>query len=198
MAALIKLLAALAPQLLKVFGAFQLPKSAPKVAARRPVKPKTAADILVKKEAPKEQPKEEPAPVKQLISLDDYITASGKYPARASSPELTEEVLKNAKTLLEKLNAFLNELGVTEVRVSSGFRPASANAKAGGAKRSAHMTGEACDLADSDGALDRLIEQNHGLLKKYGLWLEAPSKTPSWAHLDIRQRSKREKNIFFP
>lgn len=197
MTALIKLLAALVPQILKVFEAFQL-KSAQKVAVRRPPKPKTVADILVEKEAPKEQPKEETALTKELISLDDYITASGKYPARASSPELTEEVLKNAKVLLEKLNAFLNELGVTEVKVSSGFRPSSANAKAGGAKRSAHMTGEACDLADRDGALDRLIEQNHELLKKYNLWLEAPAKTASWTHLDIRQRSKREKNIFFP
>lgn len=133
-----------------------------------------------------------------LINYEDYITASGDYPDRLNSDELTEDKIENAYVLLRKVNDLLAELGVKKVKVSSGFRTLAANKKAGGAKNSAHLSGEAIDLQDKDGSLDKLIEKNHLLLKKYGLWLESPVNTVGWTHCDTRNRAKRDKNIFIP
>lgn len=134
-------------------------------------------------------------PVKELITLDDYLMGRDKkFPQ-----EYTEEIKNNAIQLLKRVNEFLNEIGVEEVRVSSGWRPAAINSKVpNAAKRSAHMMGMAVDLADKDRKLKEKILENIHLLPKYGLWLENPDATPSWVHLDIKIRSARPKNIFNP
>lgn len=134
----------------------------------------------------------------QLINFEDYVTASGKYPERLNSPELTDEVRANAKSLLEKVNGLLMDLNITEVKVSSGFRPSDVNKDIGGAKKSQHMIGSACDIVDMDGRLDKLCEENDALLKKHGLWQEAPASTQNWCHLDQKDRGKRDKNQFIP
>lgn len=194
MGALIKFLISFGPQIYELLQKMQLfkPKAKPQYQKMpEPVEPpKTAGEMVERKEQVLKQ--------KDLISFEDYVTASGKYPDRLNSPELTEEVKKNARVLLKKINSMLVELGVTSVRVSSGFRPAAANAKAGGAKKSAHMTGAAIDLVDLDGKLDQLFESRDDLLKKYGLWLESPAHTKGWAHCDTKDRGKRAKNIFIP
>ena len=84
------------------------------------------------------------------------------------------------------------------VRVSSGFRPASTNAKVGGAKRSGHLRGLAIDLSDPDGQLDTLLAANPQLLRKYGLFLEDPRATVGWAHLDQIPRPDRKSRTFIP
>lgn len=133
------------------------------------------------------------------ISLSDYLTASGKYPDREHHPELTNELKANAIKLLDKVNAFLTELGIASVTVSSGFRPSAVNASTpGSAKVSLHMSCRAIDISDPDGKLDALIESRDDLKKKYGLWQEDKASTKGWAHLDDRDRGKRAKNTFIP
>ena len=133
------------------------------------------------------------------ISLRDYITASGRYPERLQSLELTEEVKQEAINLLDAVNALLAKIGITAVTVSSGFRPSSVNAKIkGAATKSMHTLGRAVDLADADGAIAAKIQANPAELARFGLWLEDPASTKGWVHLDNKIRSARAVNIFKP
>lgn len=141
------------------------------------------------------------------ITLDDYITASNKYPERAKSPELTQPVKDNAIILLEKVNALLADLGISgPFKVSSGFRPSSVNsATPNAAKRSMHQTGMAIDiLDDKKQKIAKLILSRPDLLKKYGLWLESPEHTigkwTNWCHLDMDStiRKDRPVRVFIP
>lgn len=117
-----------------------------------------------------------------------------KYPQ-----DYTQEISDNIDKLLESLNKFRNEYAKPMI-VSSGFRPPSLNKAIGGATKSAHCLGLACDFKDSDGRLAQFaIEMDkQGKLKEWGLWLENPEKTPGWVHLDIRHRGDRKSNIFNP
>jgi hypothetical protein len=153
--------------------------------------------------------KPQPQP-KQSISLEDYITASGRYPERANSPELTKEVTTNAVELLASVHSFLEELGHTmKVDVTSGFRPSQVNAGiSNAAVRSLHMTGQAIDLMDDENqTLANLIleeankNQQKSLLSKHGLWLEHPKHTrgvrTNWVHLDnSKKRRNRPVRVF--
>ncbi len=134
-----------------------------------------------------------------MITLNDYATASGKYPERLKDPEFNQEVKDNATKLLDKVNSLLKDLGVDKSSVSSGFRPSSVNgAIKNAAKKSSHMTGKAVDLVDSDGKLDTLVASKPDLLRKYGLFQEAPSATVGWCHLDCAERSDRPSRQFIP
>lgn len=120
----------------------------------------------------------------KLLSLDTVITASGRYPDRAKSPELTDEVKSNINDLITRVNTLLIELGVKQVTVSSGFRPSAVNAGVkGAAKKSNHLIGKALDLYDPKGELDKLFMSNLKTLEKHGLYLEHPDATVGWAHL---------------
>ena len=134
-----------------------------------------------------------------MITLKDYLTASGKYPERENHKEVTEEVINNAKRLLKLVNGILEELGIEKATVSSGFRPSEVNsATKNAAKKSLHMMGRAIDLADPDGSLDKLLESRDDLKKKYEVWQESPSATKGWCHIDDKDRGKRPKNTFIP
>lgn len=134
-----------------------------------------------------------------MITLYDYLTASGAHPEREHHKECTPEVINNAKSLLLKVNAFLTDLGIQMVIVSSGFRPSDVNAAlANSAKKSLHMIGSAIDISDPDGSLDALIDRSDDLLKKHNLWHESSASTIGWAHLDQKDRGKRPKNVFIP
>jgi uncharacterized protein YcbK (DUF882 family) len=112
--------------------------------------------------------------------------------------ELIPQIRTNAEQLLEKVNGLLIQLEVAIPRVTSGWRPPSINRKAGGATRSLHIEGKAIDLEDFRGHLAYYIIQSHHLLEAYGLWLEFPSATPGWVHLDMGRRSPRSVRTFLP
>jgi hypothetical protein len=158
--------------------------------------------VLGKENPPRQQPEESPKlnlEKKFVLTLNDLLTSSGKYPKRVEHVECTEEVIANATVLLEKVNALLTELNITNVKVSSGFRPSDVNgAIPNAAKKSLHMTGKAIDLDDKDGAIDKAISEKPELLKKHGLWLESPDNTPNWCHLDNGTRTDRPIRIFKP
>ena len=124
---------------------------------------------------------------------------------KTHSVDLTEEVKKNAKEFVPKVNAFLAELGwAQECKVSSGWRPASINGAVGGAKRSLHMLGLAVDIRDDkDQTLGKLVASKPELMRKYGLFLEdlgaTKGKHSNWVHLDASPtRSDRPSRIFKP
>lgn len=133
---------------------------------------------------------------KEIISLSDLLTSSGKYSDRANSSECTQTVKDNGAMLINKVNQLLTDLGIDEVSVSSGFRTSAANsALANAAKKSHHCTGNAVDLLDTDGKLDALLEKNITSLEKYGLYLESPKSTIGWCHI---QDIKTHNNPFIP
>jgi hypothetical protein len=133
-----------------------------------------------------------------MLKQYDVVTSSGKYKNRLLSKELTDEVLKNIDKLCLAINAAFAEIGIAAPKVSSGFRTAAANGAAGGAKKSLHMQGLACDFEDVDGKLDAALSARPEILRKHGLFLEDPAATPSWSHVDLGQRADRPSRIFKP
>jgi hypothetical protein len=144
------------------------------------------------------------------LTDNDIITASGRYPARAKDPQLTDAVKANISELRRRVNGLLADLGwIPDPDCTSGFRPAAANTAAGGATKSAHMLGEALDIMDNaEQVLARLImadaEKNkeNSLLHKWDLWLEHPDytkgKVSNWCHLDMKSRRERPVQVFKP
>ena len=51
--------------------------------------------------------------------------------------------------------------------------------------KSKHLFGQAIDIADPNGELDKWCRANEKFLLEVGLWLEHDSKTPGWAHFQI-------------
>lgn len=139
------------------------------------------------------------------ITLDQYLTSSNKYPARKTHPECTDSVKSNATDLLARINGLLSDIKwVANCVISSGFRTSEANgATSNAAKKSAHMTGKACDIVDDKKqSLSNKIKSRPDLLKKHGLMLEDPTATKgkytNWCHLDTAARPARASQVFKP
>lgn len=135
------------------------------------------------------------------ITLADYFMGrDADFPG-----ELTPRVRANAALTVERVNYLLEvyaaATGDTRPRkVNSGWRPLSINMRVrGSAMRSKHLSGEACDLDDFDGSLDRWCASAAGLaeLERIGLWLEHPDKTPGWSHCQIVP-PRSGNRIFYP
>lgn len=123
------------------------------------------------------------------ITIEDYWMGRDKaYPA-----ECTDEIRKNAERTVSLVNLLLfhavnDELVLIASNkrslVNSGWRPAAVNAATkGAAKKSNHMLGLACDVSDPTGSLDKWCMANLHELEEIGLWMEHPSATPGWCHL---------------
>jgi hypothetical protein len=130
-----------------------------------------------------------------VITLEDYF---GHHSATRSPSEETKE---NALNLLAKVNALLRQIDLPEAlqpKVNSGWRPAWYNATVpGAALKSKHITGEAIDLADPEGALDEYLHVRPKTLEEYGLYMEHPLATKGWCHLQsVAPRSGNR--IFYP
>lgn len=168
--------------ILSLLGAFKAPKKEEVVSSTS--------------EAPK--PEEiKPEPV--TLTLDDWITASGKYPDRANSPELTYDVKSAAMVLVDKINELGRRLKLGRLVVSSGFRPSGVNAAIkGAAKASGHLRGLAVDFADSNGELKAKVRKHPEILRELELFMEHPDATPTWLHLDYIKRSDRPDRLFRP
>lgn len=111
-----------------------------------------------------------------MISRDEVLMGrDAQYP-------LTPELEANLTDLLERLNKVRAAYG-KPMSVSSGYRPGTFNTAAGGAKNSSHLTCQACDFHDSDGALDKWCVENVDFLTHVGLFLEDPTSTLGWTHL---------------
>lgn len=140
-----------------------------------------------------------------MITLDDYFrepNKPGNRDRRQDYPVDYDACFPHGvgypTDLLRKVNELLKRHNITGVKVSSGWRPPSVNAKVGGAKKSLHMDGRAVDLSDKDGTIDTAIRGRPDWLKELGLWLEHPDSTPGWSHLDIGMRADRPSRMFKP
>ena len=136
-----------------------------------------------------------------MLTEYNYLTASGKYPERENHKELTIELKANMNGFIPTINAFLTEIGLSDVEeVSSGFRPTDVNNKIpNAAKNSLHSRCLAVDFADPQGKIAKKCKENPTLLKNYGLFLENPAYTKGWCHLDKSPtRSDRPSRMFNP
>lgn len=99
---------------------------------------------------------------------------------------LTKELEANLARLWTAVNIVRTVWG-HPMAVSSGYRPLAVNTRTpGAAKRSAHLTCQAVDIWDPEHRLARFLQANQDLLVRAGLWMEDPSATPTWCHLQIR------------
>lgn len=134
-----------------------------------------------------------------MITLTDYWMGRDREHGAA----LSADIVHNAEDLLRRVNALLAEYrhdtGDTDrLHVNSGWRPPAVNAATpGAAPRSKHMTGQAIDIGDPEGALDEWCLTHPDTLRRLGLWQEHPSATKAWCHLQsVPPRSG--KLVFYP
>ncbi len=141
-----------------------------------------------------------------IITLGDYWMGRDREYPTAMSPDLEH----SAQITVDLTNQLLLKAGEAGVRVpvnprtgsrlTSGWRPPTLNAKTPGAAiNSKHMTGQASDVYDPDGDLDDWLMSDAGqqVLVQLGLWMEHPSATKGWAHLQtVPPRSGRR--VFYP
>lgn len=109
---------------------------------------------------------------------------------------LSEQLEENLGILLTSINTLLS-LYQKDVKVSSGYRPGHYNTDAGGAQNSAHSTCQAIDFFDLDGAMDMYCLANLPILKRCGLYLEAPTSTIGWTHVSSRRPASGAR-VFIP
>jgi len=124
-----------------------------------------------------------------MISLTDYLMGrDALYPE-----EFLEETRANAIRTVAKMNSLYAVAALDgcepamHPKVNSGWRPSAVNdATSNAAKRSTHITAEACDTSDPDGELDRWCLSHLDVLERIGLWMEHPGWTDGWNHLQTR------------
>jgi hypothetical protein len=131
-----------------------------------------------------------------MITPRDYFMGREE----AHRAEITAEIIVNVQSLLEAVNNILSKIYFNRPfpKVTSGWRPQAINSKVGGATRSLHLVGKAIDLEDNRGFLAYTIIQNFPLLKTFNLWLESPTHTKGWVHLDQGARWDRPIRMFLP
>lgn len=94
--------------------------------------------------------------------------------------EIPDGIISN----LMELRARLNQLGFKPPRVfTCTYRSPEHNARVGGAKKSSHLTGCACDIADADCKLKDYLRANPELLEECDLYAEDFDSTSTWVHL---------------
>lgn len=113
----------------------------------------------------------------------------------------TPEIDANLQILLERINAVRDAYGKPMV-VTSGLRSQDqqqeliAQGKSN-APKSKHLTGQACDILDSDGALREWVLNNMSSMETTGFWFEDFGSTPNWVHFQIVPPASG-KRIFIP
>ncbi len=120
------------------------------------------------------------------------ITEQEFYGRDGKPADLDSTTLHNVADLLARLNSFKSAYAKGMV-VTSGFRSKARHAaiyKAKGVAPSAipwgsrHLSGQACDFRDQDGALKRWVRDNEAVaLTANGLWAEHWDATLGWLHL---------------
>lgn len=134
-----------------------------------------------------------------MITLSDYWMGRDKAYPELLTDELKSaaaETVARANLLISAYNAMTKD--EEPRRVNSGWRPPSVNAATpGAAPRSKHMTGHAIDISDPEGDLDEWCLEHPDVLQTIGLWMEHPSATKGWCHVQtIPPKSGRR--CFYP
>ena len=122
-----------------------------------------------------------------MIRRDDILRGHDK-----DNP-LSQQLESNLSKLLLKINAFIVRYG-KPVTITSGYRPSEFNKSVGGGKNSAHLYCLAVDLHDPDDEIKKFCMETN-ILDELNLFMECPSQSDKWCHLQIRHASRR---IFSP
>lgn len=140
------------------------------------------------------------------ITVEQYFL---KYADEYKS-ELHPQIIQNAVILLDKVNKLIQAMQMDGIGMdliplrhslvcfTSGWRPRKVNeATPGAAKFSLHISGEAIDLSDPDGSIDEWCVSNTRILRELGLFMEHPSATKGWCHVQSKP-PKSGRLIFYP
>lgn len=126
------------------------------------------------------------------IALADYwMGRDAQYPLALDTQTRRNAAvtvdLANRWLLLAKMAGVPLAVNAAGNLVNSGWRPPAVNAATPGASRSSlHLIGEALDLYDPSGAIDRWALDCPQPLIDLGLWQEHPDSTPGWCHIQTR------------
>lgn len=126
---------------------------------------------------------------KSMISLQEMMGPN-------NYDDLSDELKANAIEQLRRVNLFRTEYGIPMI-VDSGYRTPEHNAAIGGAKDSSHCTCQAIDFRDTDNKLKEFIAKDPTILDRCDLYMEDPSTTTDWIHLQSRVIPSG-KRIFMP
>jgi hypothetical protein len=141
-----------------------------------------------------------------MIEMRDYWMGRNVSHALSLTPQIEHEAERTvdlANKLLDTAalhGIILPPHPTNHTPVSSGWRPPAINAGTlGAAPNSKHMTGRAIDLYDPDGDLDNwlMTDKGVGTLEALGLWMEHPSATKGWCHLQTVPPGSN-KRVFYP
>lgn len=115
--------------------------------------------------------------------------------------EMLTETSRNLRDLFCKLrkveDAWIQANGRPFV-VTSGLRSIEDQERINpSAMHSKHLTGQAADIADSDGSMAKWILANLPLMRETGLWFEDFDHTHSWCHYQSAP-PKSGRRIFIP
>lgn len=139
--------------------------------------------------------------IKEAVPYEDYWQKRDKK----YHSDLNDEVVDNSLELMKRVNALLQELGVEQAKVSSGWRPKKLNDELieqgkPAAKKSRHITGEAIDLVDVGQKISSAVMKDPSILNRHGLWMEDPRSTRTWVHFDLGKTRdpKRKYRVFKP
>lgn len=108
--------------------------------------------------------------------------------------DLPEDHQKNLAILLERINVIRKEYA-KPMYVSSGYRSLEDHLRIYREKgitnqskipmKSKHLSGQAVDIADGDGALKKWVLNNVKLMEDVGFWFEDFGVTTTWVHFQI-------------
>ncbi len=138
-----------------------------------------------------------------MITTTEYFCNAGRD--LCSAGLVPPAHLQNARVFLNKLNPLLAAFDAHRgshfvAIVNSGYRTQSINAAIpNAAPKSKHLTGNAIDIRDVGGELKAWLvtEKGKAIMNVCGLFMEHPSATPKWCHLqDIAPKSGNL--IFYP
>lgn len=117
--------------------------------------------------------------VKRVISIEKYFE---------KCPTADGELRANAMKLLIKINSLLQDMGIKEATLTSGYRDPVHNAAVGGAPNSKHCLAQAIDLADNDRKIGNRLMLELFRLESRGLAMEnllycERANGNKWVHL---------------
>lgn len=126
-----------------------------------------------------------------------YITAVDYLMGRTTVDKLSSEQTTNLETLIIRINDLLSHYN-RDIKINSGYRSPEDQARINPkAPKSNHLICAAVDIADRDHCFRYWVLMHLDLLIKLGLWMEDPSHTATWVHLQcIPPRSGSR--IFIP
>lgn len=122
-----------------------------------------------------------------MIVIANYFMGRDATYASSLTPAISAAAAETVIRANMLLTMFYTANQKAHVRsVNSGWRPPAINARVSNAAPSSkHMTGQAIDIGDDDGQLDDwcMTVAGQAALTKIGLWMEHPSATPRWCHV---------------